>query len=207
MTHHSFNIPNGTRGLIFDLDGTLADSMPLHFQAWKASCEKFGIPCDPKEMQQYAGLSTYKIAVEVLKKYNHYEPEMAEAMARYKIETFDRLHHLVEPVPEIVSIVYDYHGKLPMAVGTGGTRDTALETLRILHLRDYFQAVVAAEDVEHHKPEPDTFLKCAALMGIPPEMCHVFEDGDRGVEAARRAGMTVTDVRSVLPAKNKELRN
>jgi HAD superfamily hydrolase (TIGR01509 family) len=176
--------------------------MPLHFQAWKASCEKFGIPCDPKEMQQYAGLSTYKIAIEVLKKYNHYEPALAEAMARHKIETFDRLHHRVEPVEEIVRLVYDHHGKLPMAVGTGGTRATALETLRILDLRDYFEAVVAAEDVAGHKPEPDTFLKCAELLKVRPELCHVFEDGDRGIEAARRAGMTVTDVRQALPGKN-----
>jgi len=201
MSRHIFNIPPGTEGLIFDLDGTLADSMPLHFQAWKASCEKFGVPCDPKEMVQYAGLSTYKIAIEVLQKHNHFKPGLAEAMAQYKIETFDRLHHLVQPIPDIVNLVYKHHKTLPMAVGTGGTRATALETLRILDLNRYFKAVVAAEDVEHHKPEPDTFLKCAKLMNIKPHLCHVFEDGDRGVEAARRAGMTVTDVRPMLKSK------
>ncbi len=198
MTPSIIQIPEETRGLIFDLDGTLADSMPLHYQAWEASCIKYGVPCDPEDMLQYAGLSTYKIAIEVLKRYGRHTTELAGEMARYKIKVFDSLHEKVQPIPLIVDLVYKYTGRLPMAVGTGGTRATALETLKILNLRDYFTAVVAAEDVENHKPEPDTFLKCAELMGIEPSYCHVFEDGDRGVAAARCAGMQVTDVRDFL---------
>ncbi|MDG6692768.1 HAD-IA family hydrolase, partial [Staphylococcus aureus] len=64
-----------------------------------------------------------------------------------------------------------------------------------LGLRHYFTAVVAADHVQHHKPAPDTFLRCATLMGVAPEKCVVFEDADFGLEAARLAGMDAVDVR------------
>jgi len=195
----TIQIPGGTEGLIFDLDGTLADNMPLHFQAWFSACTSYGLACDRKEMMKYAGLSTYKIALEVFKKSKgNHDPKLARELAEKKISEFDRIHDSTKPIPEIVDIVYEYFDKLPMSVGTGGIRAAAIKTLELLNLSKYFVAVVAAEDVENHKPEPDTFLRCAELMNVDPVKCLVFEDGDRGVEAARRAGMQVIDVREFL---------
>ena len=185
-----------TDALIFDLDGTLADTMPLHLKAWISACNYYGLNCPKEEMMQYAGLSTYKIASEVLKSYNSGtdNPPSLE-LAERKVKEFDNLQSYVKPIDLVVTIVLEYFGKLPMAVGTGGTRATALKTLEVLDLKKHFTVLVAAEDVENHKPEPDTFLRCAELLEVEPAKCMVFEDGDRGVEAARRAGMMVTDIR------------
>lgn len=192
-------IPKGIDGLIFDLDGTLADNMPLHFQAWHTACSSFDLPCIHEEMMKYAGLSTYKIAREVFKKYKgNHDPKLARELAEKKISEYDKIHDSTKPIQEIVNIVYQYFNKLPMAVGTGGIRAAAIKTIELLDLTKYFVAVVAAEDVENHKPEPDTFLKCAELMNVDPAKCLVFEDGDRGVEAARRAGMQVIDIREFV---------
>ncbi|MEA1896196.1 MAG: beta-phosphoglucomutase family hydrolase [Bacteroidota bacterium] len=195
----NIQVPEGIEGLIFDLDGTLADNMPLHFQAWSNACSSYDLPCVLEEMLKYAGLSTYKIALEVFKKYKgNHNPKLAKELAEKKISEYDKLHDLTKPFPEVVNIVYKYYNKLPMAVGTGGIRAAAKKTLELLDLTKYFVAVVAAEDVENHKPEPDTFLKCAEFMKVDPANCLVFEDGDRGVEAAKRAGMQVVDIREYI---------
>lgn len=192
-------VPSGTEGLIFDLDGTLADTMPLHFQAWFLACASYGLACNLEEMIKYAGLSTYKIARGILKNSSgNHDPKLVQELAEKKIHEFDEIYHSTKPIPEIVNIVYQYSDKLPMSVGTGGIRAAAFKILELLDLSKYFMAVVAAEDVENHKPEPDTFLRCAELMNVDPAKCLVFEDGDRGIEAARRAGMQVVDVREFL---------
>ncbi len=189
-------IPTDTEALIFDLDGTLADTMPLHLKAWMVACESFNLSCPENEMMQYAGLSTYKIAGEILKNYNPERdtPDPME-LARVKVFEFDQLQIYVRAIDPVVQLALKYVNKLPMAVGTGGTRDTALKTLDLLDLKKYFPVLVAAEDVDNHKPEPDTFLRCAELLDVNPDKCVVFEDGDRGVEAGKRAGMTVIDIR------------
>ena len=190
-------IPSETEALIFDLDGTLADTMPFHLKAWMAACQHFDLICPENEMMQFAGLSTYKIAGEILKRYNteRKSPTPLE-LAKVKVQNFDQLQKHVRPIDPVVLIAKHYVNKLPMAVGTGGTRETALKTLHLLDLKKYFAVLIAAEDIENHKPEPDTFLKCAELLKVEPEKCVVFEDGDRGVEAGHRAGMNVIDVRN-----------
>ena len=192
-------LPDNIDAIIFDLDGTLADSMPMHRNAWMNAIDKYNLICPPEEMQQFAGLSTYKIAGEVLKRFNPNRTRPAPMeLANVKIEEFEKLHSQVKPIDLIVDIAKDNFRKIPMAVGTGGTRATASKTLEILNLDKYFEVLVAAEDVENHKPEPDTFIKCASLMNVNPAKCVVFEDGDRGIEAAKRAGMKVIDVRNYL---------
>lgn len=100
----------------------------------------------------------------------------------------------VKPLP-LIDVVKSYYGRLPMAVGTGSEHSMAEMLLRHLGLRDYFDAIVGADDVTKHKPEPETFLRCAELLGVCPDKCVVFEDADFGVEAAKRANMAIVDVR------------
>jgi beta-phosphoglucomutase-like phosphatase (HAD superfamily) len=102
----------------------------------------------------------------------------------------------VQPLP-LIEVVKAYHGRRPMAVGTGSTHGLAERLLRHLGLRDYFTALVGADDVQRHKPFPDTFLRCATLIKVAPAHCVVFEDADFGVQAAVSAGMAVVDVRTL----------
>ena len=95
----------------------------------------------------------------------------------------------MKPVEPVINLVMQYHGKMPMAVGTGGYRRLAWKTMEIIGMVKYFDILVSSEDITHPKPHPETFLKCAELMGVEPSVCQVFEDGDLGIQAANAAGM------------------
>jgi len=114
---------------------------------------------------------------------------------KVKLDEFYLIQHNVTPIEPVIALVQKYHGKMPMSVGTGGHREAVEKTLEIIGLRKYFDILVTANDVTKHKPHPETFLRCAELMNVAPAECEVFEDGDLGIEAARRAGMIATDVR------------
>jgi len=118
-----------------------------------------------------------------------------EAMVHDKERRF--LEHLgaLLPIVPVVAIAAAHRGRLPMAVASGGYRDVVGRTLDRLAIRDWFQAMVTAEDTVRHKPEPDVFLEAARRLGVAPAGCAVFEDTDLGLEAARRAGMLPVDVR------------
>lgn len=181
------------RALIFDLDGTLSNSLPVHMTTWNKVGDTYGFKFDPQIMLEMTGRATIEFARRIVDQYElSVDPE---EIVKLKQETFWNLSQLLEPVKEIISIVKEYHGKLPMAVGTGASRKSTEVQLKELQIAGYFDAVVTANDVTRHKPNPDTFLKCAELMDVEPEKCQVFEDGDLGIEAAKKAGMMVTDVR------------
>lgn len=190
-----YDITPGVKGLIFDLDGTLADTMPYHFQAWQKACRKFGIDMDTRFLQNYTGAPGWIIAEAVIEQNGMKGIVTAEDIMKVKLDEFYLVQHHVTPIEPVAAIVRKYYGKLPMAVGTGGHREAVEKTLEITGLRKYFDILVTANDVELHKPHPETFLRCAELMGVEPRFCEVFEDGDLGIEAARRAGMIATDVR------------
>jgi beta-phosphoglucomutase-like phosphatase (HAD superfamily) len=136
------------------------------------------------------------IANEIIKKCNLNGSVTIEQIMYEKLSGFSKDQHLVKPIKPVVDIVKKYWGILPMAVGTGGHREAVERTLEVTGIRKYFDIVITANDVEYFKPHPETFLKCAGLMKIDPEFIEVFEDGDQGIEAALKAGMTATDVRS-----------
>lgn len=196
----NYELRAGIKGLIFDLDGTLVDSMPYHFAGWKKACEKFGAYIDPAFLRTHTGSPGWIIASEIIKTNGLKGDVTIDEILKVKIEEFHKAQHEIEPIEPVVEIVKKYYGILPMAVGTGGHRDTVERTLEITGLRQYFDIIVTANDVENHKPHPETFLKCAGIMKVEPAFIEVFEDGDLGIEAARRAGMFVTDVRPWFPA-------
>lgn len=181
------------RALIFDLDGTLSNSLPVHMATWNKVGEVYGFKFDPQIMLEMTGRATIEFARRVVEQYGlSADPE---EIVKLKQQSFWNSAGLLEPVEEIVALVKEYSGKLPMAVGTGASRKSAEVQLKELGIADYFDAIVTADDVTRHKPNPDTFLKCAELLGVEPGKCQVFEDGDLGIEAAKTAGMMVTDVR------------
>lgn len=183
-------INSKAQALIFDLDGTLADTMPVHFLAYKNILIDYGIVFTPEIFAKLAGIP----AVGTIHKLNEmFGTKMdAEKVGHFKETEYEKIMHKMKPIEPVVELVKAYHGKLPLAVGTGGYHRLAWKTMHILGLEKYFDILVSANDVERPKPYPDTFLKCAELMGVRPEVCEVFEDGDPGIQAAKSAGMMAT---------------
>lgn len=179
-----------TKALIFDLDGTLADTMPVHFWAYKNILSDYGIEFTPELFASLAGIP----AVGTIEKLNEiFGTTMdAEKMGHFKEQEYEKIMHKMKPVYPVVELVKKYHGVLPMAIGTGGYKRLAWKSLEFLGLDKYFSVLVSAEDVVRPKPHPDTFLKCAEILGIDPAVCQVFEDGEPGMQAARAAGMRAT---------------
>lgn len=190
-----FDLPEGIKGMIFDLDGTLADTMPFHMKAWKEACRSFGLDMNSEFLRSFTGAPGRKIAYAIIKYYSKEGIIDPDIIAERKKENFKNMQHLVQEVKPVADIVRKYYGKIPMALGTGGHSDTAYRTLEIIGMRNKFDHIVTADDVRNHKPDPETFLKCAELLGIPPEKLLVFEDGDLGIKAAMDAGMKAVDVR------------
>jgi HAD superfamily hydrolase (TIGR01509 family) len=191
-----YDIHPGVQGLIFDLDGTLADTMPYHFEGWKKACEKYGAHIDNNFLRKHTGSPGWIIAEEIIRTCGLNGSVTIDQIMNEKLTEFFKLQHLVKPIRPVTDIVEKYHGRLPMAVGTGGHREAVERTLEITGLRKYFEIIVTANDVNSFKPHPETFLKCAELMQIDPCFIEVFEDADLGIAAAREAGMIFTDVRT-----------
>jgi len=178
------------RALIFDLDGTIADTMPVHFLAYKEILRDYGIEFTPELFATLAGIP----AVQTIQKLNEmFGTEMdSEKTGHLKEQVYEQMMHKMKPVEPVVNLVKKYYGEMPMSVGTGGYKKLAWKSLKILELDKYFDILISSEDVTHPKPHPETFLKCAEKMGVLPQHCHVFEDGELGMQAARAAGMMAT---------------
>lgn len=191
-----YDIKDGVKGLIFDLDGTLADTMPYHFEGWRKACKKYGVDVEISFLRKYTGSPGWIIASEIIEKCGINHNVTIEQIMNEKLQEFSAIVHLVKPIEPVAAIAKKYYGKLPMAIGTGGHRDAVEQTLEVTDLRKYFDIIVTANDVDNFKPHPETFLKCAELMNLNPCDIEVFEDAELGFDAARRAGMIYTDVRS-----------
>ncbi|NIY48549.1 fructose-1-phosphate/6-phosphogluconate phosphatase [Cedecea colo] len=180
-------------GLIFDMDGTILDTEPTHRKAWHETLSRYGMQFDEQAIIALNGSPTWRIAQAIIE--SHQASLDPHQLAQEKTQAVRAmLLDTVRPLP-LIDVVKSWHGRRPMAVGTGSESDIAEALLNHLGLRHYFTAVVAADHVKNHKPFPDTFLLCAKLMGVAPEKCVVFEDADFGLEAARVAGMYGVDVR------------
>ena len=181
------------RALIFDIDGTLVDTMPLHLRAWMEASRKHGFPFDEATFYRMAGMPARRIIETLVAEHGlALDPAL---VAADKEAAFIRRMAGARPIPEVVAVVEHCHGRMPMSLGTGGTREVAWSSIRAAGLDRYFDILVSSEDVQRHKPSPDTFLECARRMGVQPRYCQVFEDAELGLEAARRAGMMACDIR------------
>ena len=187
------------KGLVFDCDGTLANTMPLHWRAWSLITQRHnlhfpedrfyslgGVPSRDilKMLAEEQGRSLYHIAV-AHEKEELYLPLMAE----------------VEPIHAVVEIAKANHGKIPMAVASGGTQKIICQVLEHLKIRHLFDAVVTSEMVTNQKPAPDIFIEAARRIGVDPKFCRGYEDTDLGMTAIRAAGMDAVDVRQWYPTQ------
>ena len=185
--------------LVFDCDGTLADTMPAHFEAWTEIARKYGLSFSEARFYSLGGAPANKIlamlAAEQGVALDH------EAVAHEKEHLFhDKYLDHVREIEPVVAIARRYHGHKPLAVATGGIRKVIDRCLNNLGIRDLFDTLVSSEDVAHHKPAPDTYLEAARRLGVEPTRCCAFEDTDIGLQAARSAGMTAVDIRPLAAA-------
>jgi beta-phosphoglucomutase family hydrolase len=184
------------RGLIFDCDGTLADTMPLHWHAWQMVTQRHGLHFPEDRFYSLGGVPSRDIlkmlAGEQGRSLDHI------AVAHEKEETYLPLMAQVEPVHAVVEIVKANHGKIPMAVASGGTEKIITMVLERLNLRHLFAAVVTSEMVKNQKPAPDIFLEAARRIGVEPKFCRAYEDTVLGLQAIRAAGMEAVDVRELI---------
>lgn len=172
---------------IFDCDGTLADTMPLHYKAWLAVLKEH--ECDFPEafFYQLGGVPTEKI-VEILNE-RHGRTMPVRETAAIKDEMFIQMIPQTMPIEPVVDLVREFHGVKPLAVASGGKREIVRKTLEALGILGMFQAIVTVEDYRNGKPAPDPFLEAARQLGIVPEKCLVFEDTTAGIASARAANM------------------
>lgn len=183
------------RALIFDCDGTLADTMPLHWHAWQVVAQRHGIHFTEDRFYALGGVPSRDILKTLREEqglsYDHH------AVSVEKEHAFLPFLPTVQGIPEVIAIAREHHGKLPMAVASGGKKRIVEEVLRHLGIRHWFAAVVTSEDVTRQKPEPDIFLEAARLLAVEPQFCRAFEDTDLGMYAIRAAGMDAVDVREL----------
>ena len=180
------------KAFLFDCDGTIADSMPLHFIAWQKALAPWKLAPWKVEFSEelfyaWAGVPTASIVDRLNKQFMMELPikEIVNSREQFYFELLPE----IKARPEVVEVISSQYGKLPMAVVSGSPRDSVLKTLRTLNLLNYFDVIICAEDVPFGKPHPDCFLLAASKLKVPPQDCLVFEDGAAGIQAARSAGM------------------
>lgn len=181
------------RALIFDMDGTLFNTEPLHRRAWREVFGRFNIIFSDEEIIRFNGSSPLDVARALIhSKECHLDPPEIAAQKKLAVERMFA-EEKIEKLPAADLVRY-YAGQCPIALGTGSGADTARVLLARFDFLACFNAIVSADDVAKHKPSPDTFLRCAKLINVAPAECVVFEDSALGIQAAANAGMDVIDV-------------
>jgi len=184
----SLIIPEGDfDAYIFDCDGTLADTMPLHYRAWCAALAEHKAEFPEALFYELGGVPTETIIEILNERHGHRMP--VKETAQYKESLYLQLIPEILPIEPTVAIVNELYGNKPMAVASGGHRAIITETLSALGILDKFDALVGAEDYENGKPAPDPFLEAARRLGVAPARCLAFEDTQTGLISARAAGM------------------
>jgi HAD superfamily hydrolase (TIGR01509 family) len=193
-------MPKPERAFIFDLDGTLADTMPAHFVAWTAVAARHGLAFPEARFYALGGVPTAKIAALLIAEAGLSIDPTEVALEKEQLY-YDGLgpEGGVRPIEAVLALARRHRTEGPLAVASGSVRRLVTRTLSALGITDWFTAIVAAEDTTRHKPEPDVFLEAARRLGASPSICTVYEDTDIGLEAARRAGMTPIDIRLLPP--------
>ncbi len=187
------------KGLIFDCDGTLADTMPLHWRAWQMITRRHGLEFPEDRFYSLGGVPSR----DILKMLSEEQGRSLDhiAVAHEKEEAYLPLMAGIEPIHAVVEVARSHFGKIPMAVASGGTQAIIMQVLEQLKIRHFFQAVVTSEMVKKQKPAPDIFLEAARRIGVEPKFCRAYEDTDLGLQAIRAAGMEAVDVRKLLGAR------
>ena len=184
--------PGPFSAYLFDCDGTIADSMPLHFIAWKQALGEWNCPFDEQLFYAWGGMPIVEIISTLNTRHGLHMP--VETVAHRKEALYLELLPQLKPVPEVLEHIEAQRGRIPFAVVSGSTRESVDASLTALNLLDRFAAFVCAADYSHSKPHPEPYLLAAAKLGVRPESCLVFEDTDMGIQSATAAGMAFVKI-------------
>ncbi|MEV4123323.1 HAD family phosphatase [Micromonospora sp. NPDC049645] len=179
--------PGPFAAYLFDCDGTIVDSMPLHYLAWQRALEEWGCEFPEELFYAWGGRPTADIIVELNEQQGLAMP--VEAVVERRESYYQELLPQLAAVPEVLAHIHDAHRRVPFAVVSGSTRASVTASLDALGLLDRFDVLVCADDYTRAKPDPEAFLLAAEQLGVAPESCLVFEDTDLGIQAATAAGM------------------
>jgi beta-phosphoglucomutase family hydrolase len=181
-------LPEGQfKAYLFDCDGTIADSMPLHYRAWKQALGEWDCEFEEKLFYDLGGMPVAEIISSLNERHGLRMP--VETVARRKEALYFELLPQLQAVPEVLQHIEAEHKKIPFAVVSGSTRESVTASLVALNLLEHFDTMVCAGDYAKSKPDPEAFLLAAARLGVTPEFCLVFEDTEMGIQAAKAAGM------------------
>jgi beta-phosphoglucomutase-like phosphatase (HAD superfamily) len=188
------------RGIIFDCDGTLADTMPLHWLAWQKIAQRYKLHFPMDRFYSLGGVPSR----DILKMLGEEQGVTLDYLAASHEKEAEYMTTLAQvgPIDAVVKVARENYGKIPMAVASGGVLPIIEAVLVHLGIRDLFQTVVTSEAVKNQKPAPDIFLEAARRISVAPELCRAYEDTDLGIQAIRAAGMEAVDVR-LLPGSRK----
>jgi HAD superfamily hydrolase (TIGR01509 family) len=190
-------IPAGAfRAYLFDCDGTIVDSMPLHYIAWKTALAEWNCPFPEDLFYSWGGKPVGEI-ISTLNAMHGLHIPVEQVAVRKEGHYYDLLPEL-KAIPEVLEHIEAMQGRIPFAVVSGSHRDSIIRSLTTVHLLDRFEIIVGAEDYARSKPAPDGFLLAAEQLGVAPADCLVFEDTDLGIQAAAAAGMASVRVPSPL---------
>ena len=183
------------KGLIFDLDGTLADTMPLHIDSWIEVGASMGVEVTAQMINERAGTPTLEVVQDLNRVYG-WTIDPAEFRKRKNV-VYTRMKKAagkIQPIPEVLEIARANRGVRPMGVGTGSIRKNATLALSDLDIAEWFDLVVTADDVIDPKPHPETFLRSVKHFGLQPSECLVYEDSPVGIKAALDGGMHAVNI-------------
>jgi HAD superfamily hydrolase (TIGR01509 family) len=181
-------VPEGNfQAYLFDCDGTIADSMPLHYRAWKKALAEWSCGFEEKLFYALGGMPVAEIISTLNRRHGLQMP--VELVERRKEEFYFQLLPELAAVPEVLEHIEHAHGLIPFAVVSGSTRESVTASLVTLKLLDRFDTLVCAGDYTRSKPDPEAFLIAASRLGVAPAACLVFEDTEMGIQAAKVAGM------------------
>jgi len=184
----TLTLPKGAfKAYLFDCDGTIANSMPLHYVAWKKALAEWGCEFPERTFYAWGGMPAAEIVATLAREQGLTMP--AEEVAHRKEDLYYEILHELQPVPEVLEQIEQNHGRIPFAVVSGSTRDSVTKSLAALGILDKFDTLVCAGDYTKSKPDPEPFLTAAKRLGVAPAGCLVFEDTEMGIQAATAAGM------------------
>jgi beta-phosphoglucomutase family hydrolase len=186
-------LPEGVfSAYLFDCDGTIVDSMPLHYVAWKKVLGEWNCEFEEAFFYSLGGMPIVEIVATLNERHGLSMP--VATVARRKESLYYEMLPQLKVVPEVLEHIEEQHGRIPFAVVSGSTRDSVTASLGRLRLLDRFETMVCAGEYEKGKPDPEAFLLAASRLGVEPHACLVFEDTEMGIQAATAAGMASVKV-------------
>lgn len=185
--------PPGTGALLFDCDGTLVDTMELHRIVWHQILGRYGFEITDAWWEVYANVAMEPFILAVIP---DADAALIDELGREGTDRFVESLHLLRPLEHVVAVARAHHGRIPLAVVSGGFRDAVIASLDAVGITGLFDLVVTADDVANSKPAPDLYLRAMHLLGVPASACVVYEDSDIGIASAASAGVEhIVDVR------------